>query len=58
MRFIYGIASTIGVEDRLEETFNGAFIPPNADDGLGLGFGGGGGDSEGGLFGDIFEGDY
>ncbi|KAH8394169.1 hypothetical protein KR215_003257 [Drosophila sulfurigaster] len=57
MRLIYGIASTIGVEDRLEDTFNGAFIPPNADDGL-LGFGGGGGDSEGdGFLGGIFEGD-
>ncbi|KAH8263289.1 hypothetical protein KR044_006875 [Drosophila immigrans] len=57
MRLIYGIASTIGVEDRLEDTFNGAFIPPNADDGL-IDFGGGGGDSEGGGFlGGIFEGD-
>lgn len=31
MRLIYGIASTIGLEDRLEDTLNGAFVPPSAD---------------------------
>ncbi|XP_037928480.1 uncharacterized protein LOC119662795 [Teleopsis dalmanni] len=40
MRLIYGIASTMGLEDRLEGVFNGVFVPPNADDDL-FGFGGG-----------------
>lgn len=35
MRFIYGIATTLGMEDRLEDTLNGAFIPPNAADSFG-----------------------
>lgn len=39
MRLIYGIASTIGLEDRLENTLNGAFVPPNAD-GFGIPEGG------------------
>lgn len=43
MRFIYGLASTIGVEDRLEGLFNGAFVPPNADGDL-FGLGGFGDD--------------
>ncbi|KAL9930764.1 uncharacterized protein ACN427_000062 [Glossina fuscipes fuscipes] len=34
MRFIYGLASTMGVEERLEGVFNGAFVPPNADNDL------------------------
>lgn len=37
MRLIYGLAATMGVEDRLENIFNGAFVPPNAhEDGFGL----------------------
>lgn len=37
MRLIYGLAATMGVEDRLENIFNGAFVPPNAhDDSFGL----------------------
>lgn len=46
MRFIYGLATTMGVEDRLEGLFNGAFVPPNAENdffGFG-GFGNGGAD--------------
>ncbi|XP_053961093.1 uncharacterized protein LOC128865122 [Anastrepha ludens] len=39
MRLIYGLASTMGLEDRLEDAFNGAFVPPNADEGL-FNFGG------------------
>ncbi|KAI8034661.1 hypothetical protein M5D96_012557 [Drosophila gunungcola] len=34
MRLIYGIATSMGIEDRLEDTFNGAFIPPNANGAL------------------------
>ncbi|XP_023299939.2 uncharacterized protein LOC111682265 [Lucilia cuprina] len=45
MRFIYGLASTMGVEERLEGIFNGAFVPPNADGDI-FGFGGDGGDGE------------
>ncbi|XP_055838385.1 uncharacterized protein LOC129906599 [Episyrphus balteatus] len=41
MRIIYGIASTMGAEERLAEIFNGAFVPPGEDDGdYGLDFGG------------------
>lgn len=36
MRFIYGIAVNMGIEDQLEDPFNGSFLPPNADDGLGI----------------------
>ncbi|XP_075150610.1 uncharacterized protein LOC142224707 [Haematobia irritans] len=66
MRLIYGLATSMGVEDRLENLFNGAFVPPNADsDFFGLGgFGGGGGGNSalGGLLGladleGILEGD-
>ncbi|KAM7352616.1 uncharacterized protein ACRADG_005062 [Cochliomyia hominivorax] len=51
MRFIYGLASTMGVEDRLEGLFNGAFVPPNADgDIFGLSaFGDDGSDDVGGF---------
>lgn len=31
MRLIYGIASQMGLEDRVNGIFNGAFVPPNAD---------------------------
>ncbi|XP_013113562.1 uncharacterized protein LOC106091557 [Stomoxys calcitrans] len=49
MRLIYGLATSMGVEDRLDNLFNGAFVPPNADSGFfGFGgFGGGGGDDSG-----------
>lgn len=30
MRLIYGLAATMGVEDRLQNIFNGAFVPPYA----------------------------
>lgn len=59
MRLVYGIAVQMNMEDRLAGWFNGAFVPPNADDDYGLGdFGGledlgdGGGieDGIGGLF--------
>ncbi|XP_055917337.1 uncharacterized protein LOC129949730 [Eupeodes corollae] len=41
MRIIYGIASTMGMEERLADVFNGAFVPPGEDDGdFGLDFGG------------------
>lgn len=37
MRLIYGLAATMGVEDRLQNIFNGAFVPPNAnEDSFGL----------------------
>lgn len=36
MRFIYGIAVNMGIEDQLEDPFNGSFLPPNADDGFGI----------------------
>ncbi|XP_017485399.1 PREDICTED: uncharacterized protein LOC108373961 [Rhagoletis zephyria] len=45
MRLIYGLASTMGLEERLEDAFNGAFVPPNADDGF---FSFGGSDYDGG----------
>lgn len=32
MRLIYGIATNMGLEDRLAGVFNGAFVPPNADE--------------------------
>lgn len=54
MRLIYGIASTIGLEDRLEDTFNGAFVPPNAENDLGIADIGGGGE---GILSNIFEDD-
>lgn len=60
MRLIYGIATQMGFEDRIAGLFNGAFVPPNADDddvdggllnGLfGDGGGGGGDDDDGGFF--------
>ncbi|XP_023163428.1 uncharacterized protein LOC111594393 [Drosophila hydei] len=56
MRLIYGIASTMGLEDRLEDTFNGAFIPPSADNLFDIGGGDGDGDGEG-LLSNIFDGD-
>ncbi|XP_073822023.1 uncharacterized protein [Musca autumnalis] len=50
MRLIYGLATTMGVEERLEGLFNGAFVPPNADsDFFGFGGLGGGGGDDGGL---------
>lgn len=33
MRVIYGIASQMGFEERLSSIFNGAFVPPGADEG-------------------------
>lgn len=58
MRLIYGIAYTMGLEDRLEDTFNGAFIPPSADNVFEIGGGDDDGDGEG-LLSNIFEGnDY
>ncbi|XP_055601925.1 uncharacterized protein LOC129750847 [Uranotaenia lowii] len=30
MRLVYGLATQMGVEDRLEGVFGGAFVPPNA----------------------------
>lgn len=30
MRLVYGIATQMGVEDRLDDAFGGAFVPPNA----------------------------
>lgn len=33
MRVIYGIASQMGLEERLSGIFNGAFVPPGADEG-------------------------
>ncbi|XP_050083599.1 uncharacterized protein LOC126570118 [Anopheles aquasalis] len=32
MRLIYGIATQMGVEERLDNVFGGAFVPPNAAD--------------------------
>lgn len=32
MRLIYGIATQMGFEERVAGMFNGAFVPPNADD--------------------------
>lgn len=51
MRLIYGLATSMGVEDRLEGLFNGAFVPPNAEgDFFGFGgLGGGGGGDDGAL---------
>lgn len=31
MRLIYGIATQMGLEERISGVFNGAFAPPNAD---------------------------
>lgn len=39
MRLIYGFAASMGQEERLAEVFNGAFVPPNADEGFDFGFG-------------------
>lgn len=63
MRLIYGIAVQMNAEDRISGWFNGAFVPPNADDDYGFGGGlddfggledlddgGGFGDGIGGLF--------
>lgn len=53
MRLIYGIASTMGLEERLEGVFNGVFVPPNADEDI-FGFGGADdGDGLDGIFDDI-----
>lgn len=30
MRLVYGIATQMGIEDRLDSAFGGAFVPPNA----------------------------
>ncbi|XP_030384547.1 uncharacterized protein LOC115631844 [Scaptodrosophila lebanonensis] len=57
MRLIYGIASTMGIEDRLEDVFNGAFVPPGADDGIGIGLGDLEDNGNDGILGGIFEGD-
>jgi uncharacterized MAPEG superfamily protein len=46
MRLIYGIASTMGVEERISGLFNGAFVPPNADNDYFDFFGGGGGSDD------------
>ncbi|XP_011189894.1 uncharacterized protein LOC105216871 [Zeugodacus cucurbitae] len=54
MRLIYGLASTMGLEERLEDAFNGAFVPPNADGGL-FSFGGYDDDDDGGAFGALFD---
>lgn len=32
MRLIYGIATQMGFEERVSNLFNGAFVPPNADE--------------------------
>lgn len=45
MRLIYGFAASMGAEERLAEVFNGAFVPPNADEGFDF-FGGGGDDED------------
>lgn len=38
MRLIYGIATQMGLEERIAGVFNGAFAPPNADyDDFGVG---------------------
>lgn len=37
MRLIYGFAAQMELEDRVSDWFNGAFVPPNADDGFGFG---------------------
>ncbi|KAL5276651.1 hypothetical protein ACFFRR_002082 [Megaselia abdita] len=39
MRLIYGFAASMGAEERLADVFNGAFVPPNADEGFDFGFG-------------------
>ncbi|XP_014089414.2 uncharacterized protein [Bactrocera oleae] len=54
MRLIYGLASTMGLEERLEDAFNGAFVPPNADGGL-FSFGGYDDDDDGGALGALFD---
>lgn len=45
MRLIYGIAAQMGLEERLASVFNGAFVPPNADE-----------DDYGGFLGDFGDG--
>ncbi|XP_052868203.1 uncharacterized protein LOC128274137 [Anopheles cruzii] len=32
MRLVYGLATQMGVEERLDNVFGGAFVPPNAVD--------------------------
>jgi len=32
MRLIYGIATSMGLEEQLEAAFNSGFVPPNAND--------------------------
>lgn len=61
MRVIYGVASWMGIQDRLSGVLNGAFVPPGADEddygGIGGGFdddyddGDGGGFDFGSMFG-------
>ena len=53
MRLIYGLASSMGIEERLENAFNGVLKPPNADEGI-FNFGGGDDEIFGGL-GDLFD---
>ncbi|XP_055379602.1 uncharacterized protein LOC129610860 [Condylostylus longicornis] len=60
MRLIYGIATQMGVEDRISGLFNGAFVPPNADDDdfsfdFGLSDNSGGGLFGGGGIEDLFD---
>lgn len=50
MRLIYGIASQMGFEERLQGFLNGAFVPPGADDGDYDLFDGGDDDDGGDLF--------
>lgn len=51
MRLVYGLATSMGIEDRLPDFL----APPNADDGDFFGLGGGGGGGGGGIAG-IFGG--
>lgn len=48
MRLIYGIASSMGLEDRLSGILGGFFVPPGADDDYSDY-----GDDDDGLFGDV-----
>lgn len=34
LRLLYGIATNMGLEDQLEDVFNGALIPPSSNDAL------------------------
>ena len=59
MRLIYGLASSMGIEERLESAFNGVLVPPNADEGFfnfgDIGGGGGGDDEIFGGLGDLLD---